>query len=228
MKVRTLRWALVAVGVIVVATPLALNVINRPVTAGPVVSNSVNMALEPRHPVTEAMRQAADARPGEAAPEIELLDTSSKTVRLSDMVAKGPVLVVTIKDGCPCSIEAQPFFNQMVKDYEGKFSILGVTDAPRIKAEKYKMDFDVQFPVVTEPGRKTFDAYHALNSVYSTLVGSDGVVIKQYPGYSKRILQDMNEQIAKATGAAPAKLDLADAPERDSSGCPFFEETPKT
>lgn len=223
-----MRWGLVGAGAAVVAWGLATSAFKGSVTAGPVVSNSVNMALEPRHPVTEAMRRSAEAVPGLVAPEIELPDTSGKTVRLSELVAKGPVLVVTIKDGCPCSIEAQPFFNQLAKDFARKFSILGVTDATRIKAEKYKMDFDARFPIVIEPGRKTFDAYHALNSVYSTLIGRDGVVIKQYPGYSKRILEDMNSEIAKATGAAPATLDLADAPERDSSGCPFFEGTPKT
>ena len=228
MDVRTLRWVMVVGGAAVLALSLGVGAFKRPLTDGPVVSNSVNMALEPRHPVTDAMRKSAEAVPGQVAPEIELADTSGKTVRLSDLVVKGPVLVVTIKDGCPCSIESQPFFNQMVKDYEGKFTILGVTDAPRIKAEKYKVDFDAQFPIVTEPGKRTFEAYHALNSVYSTLVGRDGVVIKQYPGYSKRILTDMNEQIAKAVGATPTPLDLADAPERDSSGCPFFEETPKT
>lgn len=228
MQARVLRWVLVTLGVVVLAASVALSALKRPVLAEPIKSNSVNMALEPRHPVTDAMRRSAEAIPGQVAPEIDLPGSDGKNVRLSDLVAKGPVLVVTIKDGCPCSIEAQPFFNQLVKNYAGKATLLGVTDSPRIKAEKYKIDFDVQFPIVTESGKKTFEAYHAMNSVYSTLVGRDGVVIKQYPGYSKAILTDMNKQLAQATGVAAKTLELADAPDRDSSGCPFFEEAPKS
>lgn len=184
-------------------------------------ANVVNLATEPRHPVTLKMETDAKAVVGDKAPEIDLLDTDGKPWKLSDHVAEGPVVVVTIKDGCPCSIESQPFFNALAAAYTGKVQFVGVMDGDRIKTSKYKDDFSVPFPIVTEPGDRTFAAFQSPRSVYYSLVQKGGVVKRLWPGYSKEMLHEFNRSLAEEAGIDPPKLDVAMAPDKKSSGCAF-------
>ncbi len=195
-------------------------------TKGDTQADDLATILAPLHPVTDEMRKAVLAIPGKAAPELDLKDSNGKELKLSSLLEKGPVLVYMIKDGCPCAMQAQEFFNQIQANFNGKATILGVTDMQRIDADKYRMDFDVNFPLVTSKEKKVYASYRSLDSCFSTLVGRDGIVIKQFPGYSKKLLSDINEQMAKAAGVHPKPLDLAHAPDIDSSGCPFFQEIP--
>lgn len=180
-----------------------------------------NLLDTPRHPITAEMEKAADAVVGGTAPEISLIDTDKKPQTLSGYLAKGPVVLVMIKDGCPCSIEAQPFFNELASHFSGKATFVGVTDAPWREASKYKDDFAVPFPILMEPGMKTFEAYHSPRSVYTTIINPSGKVVKMFPGYSKQILNEIASTVATEANTKAPVLNLAMAPERANSGCEF-------
>lgn len=194
--------------------------VNRP--EAPIEANVPNLLNEPRHPVTLKMEQDAKAVVGEAAPEIALTDDQGHPYSLSAHVKDGPVLVVMVKEGCPCSMEAQPFFNQLAKAYPA-VKFVAVTDAPKYQASKFRDDFEVPYPLVTEPGMHTFEAFQSPRSVYATLIGKGGTVRAMWPGYSKSIITEISKALAQETGLPEAKLDLHDAPERPSSGCKFGE-----
>ena len=186
-------------------------------------SNMVNLASEPRHPVTVAMQEGARAEAGKPAPEISLVGSDKQPVKLSELLQYGPVVVVMAKDGCPCTIEAQAFFNQIARAYQGKVTFLGVMDAPAVAVSKYKDDFKVPYPMASEQTMKTYEAYRSPRSVYFTVVGKSGIVKRQFPGYSKSILSDFNQLLADEVGVARASLDLGMAPDKESSGCMFGE-----
>ena len=208
-------------GVIVFGS--ALLAAYRPAPPTAKVTGGLNLALEPRHPVTLKMAQDAKAVIGEPAPEIDLPDTDGKQVKLSELVNQTPVVVITLKDGCPCTIESQPFFNDLAEKYKGKVQFLGVTDGTKYKASKYKDDFSVPFPIVTEPGTHTFEAFQSPRSVYFTLVKKGGAVRKLWPGYSKKTLDEFNQALAQESGIPTPKLDTTMAPDKESSGCKFGE-----
>ncbi len=124
------------------------------------VSNSTNLFDEPRHPVTDPMWRESRAQTGRAAPAFELHDSDGRVVRLLESCKFCPVVLVFTKDGCPCSIESQPFFNQLAAGAKGRVTFLGVIDGPRHVASKYKDDFKVPYSMLLAEDGAVFKALH--------------------------------------------------------------------
>jgi len=184
-------------------------------------SNSPNLLDTPRHPVTEPMWQQARAVAGKPAPNFTLLDPAGASVTLRDECKKGPVVLVFTKDGCPCSMEAQVFFNRLAIAYKGKATFFGVIDAVSHVASKYRDDFSVPYQMLLGADGAVYKSFFAHQSVYTTLVGPDGTVVKQWPGYSKSMLAELDAAIALAAKTNPVAIDAKLAPEKMNSGCPF-------
>lgn len=190
--------------------------------AGQAVSKNRNLLDEPRHPVTDPMWQTARAVAGKPAPNFDLLDPQGKQIVLAQEVRKGPVVLVFTKDDCPCSMEAQPFFNQLAKGFAGKVTFYGVIDSKAPEASKYRDDFKVPYEMlISDKDGAIFKAYRAKRSVYTTLIGKDGVVIKQWPGYNRAMFVELDEELAKVTGSKAIQINTDMAPEKMNSGCAF-------
>ena len=69
--------------------------------------------------------------------------------------------------------------------------------------------------------RRVFKAYKANQSTYTTLVGKGGQILKQWPGYSRAMLVELDEMLAKETGRPAARIDTTMAPEKMNSGWAF-------
>lgn len=183
-------------------------------------SSPGNLFDVPLHPVTEPMWQKARAVAGRTAPNFTLPDQLGKSVTLSEECKRGPVVLVFTKDGCPCSVEAQPLFNDLSAANPG-VTFLGIIDGPQHVASKYKEDFRVPYRMLLAGDGAIFGSFDAKQSVYTTLIGQDGKVIKQWPGYNKAMIVELNEDLAKAANASAKPLDVSMAPDKLSSGCKF-------
>lgn len=190
----------------------------------PAVSNGINIAETPRHPVTEPMWSDAKSFIGTKAFEFNLKDTEDKEVTLKGLLQQGPVVVISTMDGCPCSLESQGFFNDIAKAYVGKVQFVGIMDAGRVVANKYKDDLSVPYPILCDPEKTTFRPYRSKQSVYVTLISQEGTVLRQWPGYSKTMLVDLSASIAGEVGVRPIVTNVARAPEEMTSGCYFYQE----
>lgn len=215
---RKFLWITVPAGLLIAGAGLYLLTIPPPVS-----SNRVNLLTGPRHPVTVPMAQASDGLAGSRAADFTLPDEKGRDVRLDDVLQERPVLLVFTKDECPCSMEAQPFFNDLAKAYEGKVVFIGVMDSPPIVADKFVSDFRVPYRMLSASDDQVFRAYGSKQSAYVTLIGKDGVIVKQWPGYSRAMLADLNERLATVAETLAAPVDLSRAPEVLNSGCPFFK-----
>lgn len=182
-----------------------------------------NLLNEPRHPVTDPMWRKAKAVAGKSAPNFTLKDSDGHDVTLMAESKKGPVVLVFTKDGCPCSIEAQPFFNQISEKFGDKVVFLGIIDGEKHIASKYRDDFKVPYRMLLADDGAVFKSYDATQSVYTTLVGSDGNVIKQWPGYNKAMLVELSELLSEQTKVGPFQLDVSMAPAKMNSGCAFVQ-----
>lgn len=186
------------------------------------MSNRQNLLDEPRHPVTDPMWQSARAVAGKPAPNFDLLNPQGKQVVLAQETKKGPVVLVFTKDDCPCSMEAQPFFNELAKGFADKVTFFGVIDSKAPEASKYQDDFKVPYQMlVSDKDGAIFKAYRAKRSVYTTLIGKDGVVVKQWPGYNRAMFVELDEELAKVTGSRAIQINTDMAPEKMNSGCAF-------
>lgn len=184
-----------------------------------IVSSAVNMAGGPRHPVSNEMKREADGKAGNPAPDFELSDPNGNMVKLQELLKKGPVVVVMTKDGCPCSEESQPFFNDLYDHYKDKMSFVAMIDVDRPKAMLYEGSMGVKYPIACETDGKTYAKYHVKQSVYTYYISQDGTLQKVWPGYWVGMLNELNQMIADETKIPAKTLSTKDAPEEPSSGC---------
>lgn len=188
-----------------------------------VKSNSYNMKEVPRHPVTDEMNATAKAQKGEPAPEFTLKDSEGKDQTLAGIRGEKPGVLVMTKEGCPCSIESQPFFNKIAEHFEERVAFLGIIDGDPQVGKKHKTDFSVPYPMLSNTEIEVFKQYQAKQSVYIFLISADGTLEQVWPGYSKSMLEELNSKLAAASDMPPAQLDLQMAPEEMTSGCYFFK-----
>jgi len=186
------------------------------------VSNEWKLApMEPRHPVTPEMWKKADGAKGMLAPTFSETDTDGNVQSLDDLTKDGPLFMYFVLDGCPCSIEAEPHYERLSKGFRSKVNFLVVSSAKPEQAKKWKSEFAVPYPVLSQPDLRLMHEYGVTNSVYCLLIGQDKKIIKMWPGYSATMLQEANALLAKSTGEKLSVFDSKLAPKIMTSGCPF-------
>lgn len=176
----------------------------------------------PPHPVTEQMVLETEAMANRTAPAVSLNDVHGKPVWIGQPDAPRPQFVLFIKDGCPCSTDAQHSFNALAKAYAGHVDFVGISDANPATAKQFSLDTLATFPIVSDSTLQVIHRFQAKASVYSALVARNGHIVKMWPGYSSNILQEMNGLIAQAAGVPPVIFDSSLAPTKRSSGCFFM------
>ncbi len=220
---KAIRWLVLSLSLVIASAGILLAVYRpKPAAEG----NMPNMLTEEvRHPVTLEMHEDAKERRGEPAPDFALGTNDGEKVELAELVKDGPAVVVMTKDGCPCSVESQPYFNDLAKAYEGEVSFVALMDADRNIADLYHSSLSVPYPVATAT-EDVFKSYRSKQSVYVFLIKPDMTVAHVWPGYSRAMLVEMNQALADAAGVEPAKVDVTKAPEEMTSGCYFFTDDP--
>jgi peroxiredoxin len=213
-----LLWITVPVSLVMVG--LAIWMFGYQPTA---TSSAVNIAAEPRHPVTDEMATDADARTEKLAPDFELVDSEGVPVSLAGMLEKGPVVVVMTKDGCPCSIESQQFFNTIHTQMEGKVNFVGIIDAEQPQAQLYKRSLSVPYPLLVDEEKAVLREFESKQSVYVYFIRTNGRIAKVWPGYNRAMLVELNEMAANEAGLESIPFDMTMAPTELSSGCFFFK-----
>ena len=186
----------------------------------------LEVSSEPRHPVTDAMIKLTADR---AAKQIETSKGPTTARHEFTFAPKGatkPQFIYFVKDGCPCSYDAEPLFKRLGLKYAHSVEFATVTDAALDHAKAWDIAQTPPYPVVYDPDHRIINQFGATNSVFSVLLDVNGRVLKMWPGYSKSILKDMNAFLAKAAGVGETPFDPQYAPDAKTSGCPFSEPTP--
>lgn len=175
---------------------------------------------QPEHPVTAKMIEDADRLTLKPAPAYKLMSVREEPVSISGTQER-PQFVLFILDGCPCSIDAQPLFNSLAKQWKDKVDFIGVIDSDQKKGRTWTQDYRPVFPVVSDSKKEIIKAYEAKQSVYCALISKDGKIVKMWPGYSADMLKEMNEKIGEEVGIEAKPFDAKYAPNEKTSGCYF-------
>ena len=175
---------------------------------------------QPRHPVTAELTKQAEAMAKTVAPFFRVQSTEGKPVLVGGKGPK-PQFIYFVKEGCPCSIDGEPLMQNLAKQFGGRIEFVSVTDAKIDSAKKWEYEMRVPYPLISNPKLDMMKAYHAKGSLMSALVGTDGVIIKYWPGYSKDILKEMNSIMAKTLNEPAKPFDTQYAPVRKTTGCEF-------
>jgi peroxiredoxin len=175
----------------------------------------------PKHPVTESMREKAEREARKPAPDFRLPDLQGKKWTLAEVQQGTPTFLYFVQNGCPCSVDAEPLFHKLAEHHAGRVTFVAIIDSSPKLAQAWAKQNNTPYLMLCDPSVETMKAYSAPNSVYSVLLDGDGKIVKQWPGYSQRLLADMNETMAKVSRDPVRKFDALYAPKEDSSGCAF-------
>jgi peroxiredoxin len=174
-----------------------------------------------KHLVTPAMLEATGKMTKQVAPSFRVEATDGQTYRLEDVTSEMPLVLIFIKDGCPCSAAAQPFFDRLSAAYIDDVRFLGVIDADVSRAKEWAKENRVPFPILADPESRIVHNYKAESSAYVALVSKEGTIEKLWPGYSAQMLNDASERLARLSGSEPRPVDTTDAPAEMTTGCPY-------
>jgi hypothetical protein len=104
-----------------------------------------------KHLVTPEMLEATGKMTKQVAPAFQAEATNGKTYRLDEVTSEKPLVLTFIKDGCPCSRAAEPFFDRLYAAYKDEVRFLGVIDADTSRAKEWARENRVPFPVLADP-----------------------------------------------------------------------------
>jgi peroxiredoxin len=217
MKVVTIKIAALALAGAIGSIGLLLGYLS----TKPVVINEPILEAAPRHEVTDDMIRFSNERKLKTAPAFSIDDAFGQRVKIADPQNPKPQFVYFIKDGCPCSIEVEPLFHDLFKIYGDRVDFIGVHNKDAKTARQWHTDMLMPYTVVPDPKLNIINAYEIESSAFSVLVSQDGKMVKMWPGYSRDILLEMNELLAKEVGLRAMKFDTKYAPKRATTGCRF-------
>ncbi len=180
-----------------------------------------------KHKVSPEMLRGAESQERTEAADFRGMASDGRAYTLSDEWKRGPVVLIFIKDGCPCSVSAESYFNNLHAAYRGHVTFFGVIDRERDEAEAWAARYAVPFPLLLDPHGELVRKYHVTNSAYLALIDTSGKIDSFWPGYSSAMLEAVNARIATLSGLPEAEQDTSQAPDELYSGCPFLVESPK-
>jgi peroxiredoxin len=180
--------------------------------------------LKPRsrsHPVTAAMTASAGAIAGQRSTAIEGEGTDGKLHSPVSDSLDHPLVLFFIQDGCPCSEAAEPYFQRLERAHGRAVMFLGVIDGDIKTARDWASRHETRYPIVADPKKRIIAACHADRSAYVMLVAPGGTIEVLWPGYSSRMLAELDARLSRLTGEGAVPLDNSGAPNELASGCAF-------
>jgi hypothetical protein len=96
-----------------------------------------------------------------------------------------------------------------------------VIDREEDGARRWESLYRPKHELLMDPRLDLVRAYRVRNSAYVVLIGSEGRVVRQWPGYSSSMLAELGSRLAEMTGVREEVLDLDGAPGAEYTGCPY-------
>jgi peroxiredoxin len=215
MRTTLLRW--LYLGVALVWGALAGAVYLPSSTSAP----SKETAVVPEvHYVTPAQLTAA-AQLGEQRITLTGMTHEGRPFDWSRFAVGRPVVIVFIKQGCPCSVQFEPFFRRLEDAYSGAVRVLGIIDGDCATARRYVETAQVKHPVLADPERTLIGRFKAENGGYVALVRPDGTIAVLWPGLSASMMRDVSQQFALLADVEEQVIDTKDMPAALTTGCPY-------
>jgi peroxiredoxin len=173
------------------------------------------------HPVTPAMVRSARAMSGSRLADLVAEGSDGKSTSLAEVVADRPAVLFFIKEGCPCSEAAEPFFHRLHAAYGARAEFLGVIDGDRAVAREWADRHRSPYPVLADPDLRIIGSCGVERSAYVAVVARGGAIDRLWPGYSGQMLAEVDSRLARLTGLTRPPIEANGAPRVLASGCSF-------
>lgn len=177
--------------------------------------------LETRHPVTPEMEAAAASLKRTPLPNFSEVDLDGEKVTPADFRTGKPSVLIFVKNECPCSVEAQPFFNAMAKAFGGNAQFFSVFDGEKRDGEAFVEYGVVPYRMILDTDFSLIQQFKMTASASLALIDGDGQVVQVWPGYSQDILRQLNMLLGTLSKVGPQEFEHSDAPKELTAGCAF-------
>jgi peroxiredoxin len=177
--------------------------------------------VPPKHYVTPTQLTASNGVVRRVVDDFAVTTTDGRRLDWSTLSDGRPVVVVFIKDGCPCSVEFEPYFHRLHDAYRGSTRFIGVIDGDASRARRYAEANSVPYAVVADPEQRLIGRFEAKSGGYAALLDPEGVVVGFWPGFSEEAMSDLGRRISVLAGVAERPIETAGLPKTLTTGCPF-------
>ena len=133
---------------------------------------------------------------------------------------KGPVVVVALKDGCPCAQECHLALNTFAKACKGKVRFIGLIDADERRAKSTAREAGLEFSVIPDPRGTLLRSMNAKKALDLRLLNRRGELVACRNGLSRGNVASLVDAIRSFTGV-DVSLDLTPFNQLPKIGCSF-------
>jgi peroxiredoxin len=158
-------------------------------------------------------------------PDLTLPGTDGQDHNLGLIAADNPLVLVFIKEGCPCSLGAQPWFNQLFDAHGADARFFGIIDADLEQGKDWARKSPTPFPLLCDKSGSLMRAWNINSGGQLALIAKGGTIERLWPGFSNENLHSANQAIAQLRNVAPPTIDFEYAPRREITGCPYDFQT---
>jgi peroxiredoxin len=210
----TTLWAMGALGTVRPAATIPAR------ESGDGASGKPDHALE-KHYVTPRQLAEVNVVVNQTVTLGQATDPEGRSLGWDKLSGGQPVVLVFLKEGCPCNVDFEPFFQRVERLYRGAVRFAGVIDAGPDAARRYARQQQVPYPVLADPGRDVIRRCRAENGGYVVLLSPSGAIDGAWPGCSADTLRALGRRIARLAGLEERPLDVNGMSDALLTGCPF-------
>jgi peroxiredoxin len=175
----------------------------------------------PKHYVTPSQLAASNAMVQRVVDDFAITTADGRRLDWPALSGGEAVLVVFIKNGCPCSVEFEPYFHRLFEAYRDTTRFIGVIDGDPSTARRYAETHSVPYPVIADPEERLIGRFAVRNGGYAALLAPEGTVVGFWPGFSQTAMSDLGRRISLLARVAERPIDTAGLPRNLTTGCPF-------
>lgn len=146
---------------------------------------------------------------GVRAPQFTLATIEGGNVSLSDLLKKGPAVLVFFKVGCPTCQYAFPFFERLYRaNRHTNVSFLGISQDDAKNTQAFLRQFGATFPVALDKAKQypVSNAYGLTNVPTIFMISPDGEIEISSVSWAKTDVDAIHEKLAAYRQQTPAVL----------------------
>jgi len=144
-------------------------------------------------------KEPATLTTGAQAPPIELPDSEGRSVAVSELLKKGPVVAAFYKVSCPVCQFTLPFLERIHKAYGGeKVAVLGISQDDARDTREFSKEYGITFPsLIDADDYPVSNAYGLTNVPTVFLIQPDGTIAASFTGFDKQGLEGISASFAE-------------------------------
>ncbi len=143
----------------------------------------------------------------EPMPEFKLADEAGKSVSLTELLGKGPVIIDFWADYCqPCK-QAMPALNNLAQSYDSLTVVLISIDAPKVqnKAKSFLKGKGYKFVTLFDPDKTLAKKLNVTEPPHTFIMDEKGEIVMEHKGFTAGVEKEYEARVRSLLGLEAEK-----------------------